>query len=357
MSRYTAWRVRLEAIADEGRTRRLRTLLPTSPTRAIFHGREVLVACSNDYFGLGWTQRSAGRGPGSSRLISGTRPAHEALERALEEWLGMPALVFPSGFHANLAVFSTACIAGQRVASDALNHASIIDGLRLSRAERIIVPHADPTALPTHLDLVAIEGLYSMDGDVPPIADYPIDPWLAVDEAHAIGCLGPDGKGAAAAAGRTPDILIGTFGKAFGSAGAFVAGPQELKDLLINAGRSFIYSTALAEGLAQRSLDALRLIRERPGLRLRLAENASTLRRYLTQLGWNVLGDHHILPVLTTDHTMVVADRLLEHGVFAPAIRAPTVPPGLERIRLTVNAQHTDEDLDRIATAFGSAPG
>lgn len=355
--RYAAWAARLEGIREQGRYRFLRTLLPTGPTRAILDGREVIVACSNDYLGLAHQHPARGRGSTSSRLIAGTRPSHQTLEAELEAWLERPTLVFPSGYHANLAVFSTVCIAGQKIASDALNHASIIDGMRLARAERVIVDHADPTAIPGDVDLVAVEGLFSMDGDVPPLAHYPVRPWLAVDEAHAIGCLGPEGRGAAAAAGRTPDILIGTFGKAFGGAGAFVAGPPELKELLVNAGRSFIYTTALADGLASSALRALRTLRNRPELREQLAANAIKLRRALTQRGWTVLGDHHIVPVLTREHTMAVADRLLQADVFAPAIRAPTVAPGQERIRLTVSAAHTTEDLERIADAFGLPPG
>ena len=315
----------------------------------------MLIACSNDYLGLAWRMRVRGGGSGGSRLISGSRPSHETLERALEEWLGRPALLFPSGYQANLAVFSTVCGAGDRVASDALNHASIIDGLRLSRAERLIVPHADPTAIPTGMTLVAVESLYSMEGDIPPLALYPSEPWLAVDEAHALGCLGPDGRGVAAAAGREPDILIGTFGKAFGAAGAFVVGPPELKDLLINAGRPFIYSTAPSEAVAKAALKGLRAAQQAPELRERLAANASTLRGHLTELGWTVGGEAHILPVHCGIGAMAIAKRLMEHGVYAPGIRYPTVPAGRERIRLTVSAAHSEEDLARIADAFGTA--
>ena len=357
MDRYAPWASRLSEIEALGRTRRLQTVLPTGPTTAILQGREVIVACSNDYLGLAWRNRGRGPGVGSSRLISGTRPTHEALERALEAWLERPTLVFSSGYHANLAVFSTVCEAGDRVASDALNHASIIDGLRLSRAERVIVPHGDPTAIPDDVRLIAIEGLFSMDGDVPAFDAYPERPWLAVDEAHAVGCLGPLGRGASASSHRRPDIVIGTFGKAFGAAGAFVAGPPELKALLINAGRSFIYTTALAEGLASSALKGLRAIQQEPELASQLAANSLLLRGFLRELGWTVLGDHHIVPVVTGPRTFEIAARLLDHGVFAPPIRPPTVPVGGERIRLTASAAHTRTQLERIAEAFGPAAG
>src|SRR5690606_2469870 len=149
-------------------------------------GREVLLACTNDYLGLASHPevQAAARGGGAtgSRLISGDRPAHRALEEALEDWLGRPCLLFGSGWHANVAVFSTLCEEGDLVASDAANPASIIDGLRLSPARRVVVPHAEPAAVPADARLVVVEGLFSMDGDVPPLRAYPTAPWLAVDE-------------------------------------------------------------------------------------------------------------------------------------------------------------------------------
>lgn len=326
---------------------------PTGPVTAEINGREVVLACSNDYLGLG-AQRIEGRsGACSSRLINGSHPSHRALEDELEAWLGRPCLVFPSGYQANVAVFSTVCAADQHIASDVLNHASIIDGLRLSPARRTVVPHADPTAIPTDADLVVVESLYSMDGDLAPIADYPTAPWLAVDEAHAIGCLGPAGRGVAATTSRTPDLVIGTFGKAFGASGAFVCGPPELKQLLVNAGRSFIYTTAAPPALIDGIRRSLVTVRRADHLRDRLATNAACLRRSLVDLGWNVLGDAHILPVLTGADTLSTADRLFQAGVFAPGIRYPTVARGQERVRLTVSAAHTPAQLDQIAEAFG----
>lgn len=354
--RFSRWRQRLDAIEEQGQTRILRTLKPTGPVTAELDGRPLLIACSNDYLGLAQhpdvLAAARGGGAGGSRLISGSRPAHRALEDALEERFGQPALLFGSGYQANLGVFSTVCEAGQLIASDALNHASIIDGIRMSRADKVVIEHRQPQQVPAPTRLVALEGLYSMDGDVPPFADYPTAPWMAVDEAHAVGCLGPGGRGAAAAAGVTPDILIGTFGKAYGSAGAFVVGPPELKALLVNTARAFIFTTAMPEPVAQMALTGMSLATD--ALRERLADNARFLRSGLQQLGWTALGDAHIIPVVVGPSAMTLATQLLKKGIFAPGIRYPTVPTGQERIRFTVSAAHSKTDLSKILDAMVS---
>lgn len=354
--RYDRLRDRVDAIRSAGRERRTVPLVPTGPTTATLDGREVIVACSNDYLGLAWdpeVQRAArGGGSGGSRLISGSRPMHAALEEALGDWLGRPALLFGSGYHANLAVFSTVCEAGDTVLSDAANHASIIDGLRLSRARRVVVPHAEPDGLSPDATLIAVEGLFSMDGDIPPLERYPTAPWLAVDEAHAVGCLGPEGRGAAAMRGVRPDIVIGTFGKAFGASGAFVSGPPELLALLVNAARTFIFTTAPSEQTVAVATAGLRRADE--ALRQQLAANVRRFRSALQELGWQPLGEAHIVPLVTGARTMALAARLRERGVFAPGIRWPTVPAGSERIRFTVSAAHTEAQLDRICDALGA---
>lgn len=355
--RTRAWRERVAELAAAGRRRRLRTLTPTGPTTALLGGDEVIVACSNDYLGLAWRDQvrdaARGGGSGSSRLIAGDRPVHHQLEEAIEAWLGRPATLFTSGFQANLGVLGAVLGRGHVVGSDALNHASIIDGLRLCRAERRILPHADPGAIPDDLDAIVVEGLYSMDGDIPPLADYPHGPWLLVDEAHAIGAIGPDGRGAAAAAGVLPDIRIGTFGKALGAHGAFVEGPPELRELLINQARSFIFTTGLPEPVAAMALAGLRLMRREPELRERLALRSARLRQGLMDLGWEPLGQAHIVPVVVGPEVMAIDQRLHAAGVFAAGIRAPTVAPGTERIRFTVSAEHTETQIDRILDAMG----
>jgi len=199
--------------------------------------------------------------------------------------------------------------------------------------------------------MVVVEGLYSMDGDTVPLRDYPTAPWLAVDEAHAVGCLGPDGRGAAAEAGVTPDILIGTFGKAYGAAGAFVVGPAPLRDLLVNTGRSFIFTTAPPEPVVAMALAGMTAATDE--LRERLRSNTRYLRIGLRQLGYDPLGHAHIVPIVIGPGAMAVSDRLLARGVYAPGIRWPTVPRGQERIRLTVSAAHEEEHLDRILQALG----
>lgn len=358
MSRTGPWERRLDEIRAAGRYRSLRTATPTGPVTAELDGRSVIVACSNDYLGLSWDPRvrgaAAGGGSGGSRLISGSRPIHRELERAVAAWLGTEAaLTFPSGWHANVALFSTIAGEGDLVASDAANHASIIDGLRLGRARRVVVGHADPDGIPADTTAIAVEGLFSMDGDIPPLERYPTGPWLVVDEAHAVGCLGPEGRGAAAMLGVAPDAVVGTFGKAFGAAGAFVAGPGPLIELLVNAGRSFVFTTAPPEPVVAMALAGLRAADDER--RERLRANTERLRCALTQLGWDPLGDAHIVPVVTGAATMALAARLLERGVWAPGIRWPTVPRGLERIRLTVSSEHQPEHLDRIADAMGPA--
>ncbi len=351
--RYARWEERLAEVRAAGRWRSLTPVTPTGPVTALVDGREVIVACSNDYLGLAFEAQvqAAGGGAGASRLIGGSRPAHHALEAALEDLFGRPALTFSSGWAANLAVLSTVCEAGDLVASDAQNHASIVDGLRLSRADRRVVAHADPTAVPADARHSVVEGLFSMDGDVPPLDRWPTAPWLCVDEAHSVGCLGPSGRGVAAMMGREPDILVGTFGKAYGAAGAFVIGPQPLKDLLINAGRSFIFTTAVPEAVAQMALAGLRAANdERRG---QLAANVRYFREALRQLGWAPLGDHHIVPLVVGPTVMDWSRRLLDRGVLVPGIRWPTVARGAERLRFTVSAAHQRDHLDRIVDALG----
>ena len=357
-NRALRWAERLSAIDRLDRTRTLRPLQMTGATTGLIDNQTVIIACSNDYLGLAHDPRvraaAAGSGAAASRLISGSRPIHHELETELEELFGRPALLFSSGYQANLAVFSTVCEVGDLVASDEFNHASIIDGLRLSKARRQIVAHADPAAIAPSTRLIIVEGLYSMDGDIPPLAAYPVEPWLAVDEAHAVGCLGPNGRGAAAAAGRTPDILIGTFGKALGAAGAFVVGPPELKQLLVNAGRSFIYTTAPPEPVARMALAGLRIAsREGHELRESLTANASYFRRALSTMGWEARGTEHIVPVIAGNQALELSAGLLARGVFVPAIRFPTVPRGLERLRFTVSAAHTRDQLDQVLEALG----
>ena len=325
--------------------------MPVSATTAALAGsnRVFDVFSSNDYLGLaGHPELVAAMGSGgagAARLMSGNRAGHDALEEQLSDWLGRPATLFGSGYLANLAVFSCLFGRGDRVASDALNHASMIDGLRLSRCERVILPHGC-ASVPEGTTAIAVEGLYSMDGDTPPFAALPAEPLLVVDDAHALGCLGPGGRGAAAAADVVPDVLVGTLGKAFGAAGAFVVGPPAVRELLVSTSRSFIYTTAMPEGVALAAAAGLRLATDER--RERLRSNTTRLRSGLVDLGVPCLGTAHIVPIVTGAQTMGLAAQLLEAGFLVGAVRYPTVARGQERLRITLSACHSDHQIDRL---------
>lgn len=354
MSRYAPIQARVAEIQSRGLLRQLRKLDMTGPVTGVLDGSPVTVFCSNDYLGLAQHPEVmaayTGAGAGASRLISGNRSAHEALEARLSAAFGRPATLFSSGYHANLALMSTVLSKGDVVASDALNHASIIDGLRLSRASREVISHGDPGAVSRGTRLVVVEGLYSMDGDVLDLTRYTGSHWLAVDEAHSFGVRGPQGLGEAAAQGVEPDFVVGTLGKAIGTYGAFVVGPPSLRELLLSQGRSFIFTTGLPEPVAAASLVALSLATD--ARRARLAENVEQLRTGLKQLGLAALGDGHIVPIVLGDQTMAVADALLSRGLWAAGIRAPTVATGSERIRITVSAAHTEPQINSLLVAL-----
>lgn len=350
MTRYERLQQRVEAIATAGLQRRLRSLEMTSAVTGVLSGKRVNVFCSNDYLGLAHhpevTDAFRGSGVGASRLISGNRPAHEALEERIEDLYGRPATLFSSGYHANLALMSTVTQRGDIVASDALNHASLIDGMRLSKAERRILPHGDPQGLDPNTRMVVIEGVYSMDGDILDIPRYVGNHWLVVDEAHAFGVIGENGLGAARKQGVTPDFIVGTLGKAIGTYGAFVVGPPELKTLLISQGRSFIFTTGLPEPVVNASMVALNLATDER--RALLQRNVDRFRRGLKDLGIDALGDTHIVPIVLGNQTMHVADELLSRGHWVAGIRAPTVATGSERVRFTLSASHTFDQIDSL---------
>jgi 8-amino-7-oxononanoate synthase len=327
--------------------------------------------CSNDYLGLAALVGSEEvAGAGASRLLGGDRPVHRRLEAAAAELVGAPdALVFTSGYAANLGVLSS--LAGPRdlIVSDALNHASIIDGARLSRARVQVVPHLDVAAVERALSaprdgraFVVTESYFSMDADSP---DLPAlrevcdrhGAALVVDEAHALGVLGPDGRGLCVAAGVVPDVLVGTFGKAFGAAGAFVAGSRSLVLWCWNRARSFVFSTGLSPQLAAGALRGLVTAAAEPERRGRVLAAARTLREGLRRAGLPVLGDGPIVPWVIGDAqtALELSIGLRQQGLDVRAVRPPTVPPGTARLRLTVTADHTPADLERALEAFVSA--
>jgi 8-amino-7-oxononanoate synthase len=330
--------------------------------------------CSNDY--LGMAERVAPRaatGAGGSRLITGERAAHRALERAFAEWLGVEAcLAFSSGYAANVGTIAALASPGDLIVSDALNHASIVDGARLSRARIAITPHNDLPSIERALRerrttearaWVLVESYYSMDADGPDLRGLRSvcdehGAGLFVDEAHALGVLGPGGRGRAAEVGVRPDVLVGTLGKAFGSQGAFVAGSRLLREWLWNRARSFVFSTGLAPVAAEAARLALEHLVRTPEIRELVAERAAELRAGLSRCPTlSVGGFGHIVPILVGDsgRALRLAAALRAGGLDVTPIRPPTVPTGTARLRLTVTARHTPADVDLAVQAIASA--
>jgi 8-amino-7-oxononanoate synthase len=369
---------RLEAA---GLRRTLRALESGSAAEVVIDGRPALLFSSNNYLGLAdhpavvaaacEATRRWGCGTGASRLICGHLDLHAEVEAQLAAWKGTEAaLLFPSGYQANVGAITALVGRGDHVFSDALNHASIIDGCRLSRASVHVYPHRDMRALEALLAttprggrrLIVTDSVFSMDGDRAPLHGLVAlsrlyHTSLFLDEAHAAGVLGARGAGLTDAEGLGADVAVqmGTLGKALGGAGAYVAGSRLLVDLIANRARSFVYTTGLAPAAVASAGAALRIVAREPERRAALLGNAERLRRGLAALGLRVEGDTHIIPVLLGDNAraMRFAAALLERGVLAHAIRPPTVPPGTARLRVTPMATHTHAQVDRALAAFG----
>jgi 8-amino-7-oxononanoate synthase len=326
--------------------------------------------CSNDYLGLAATPfvpKGAPGGAGASRLVLGDRAEHRAAEVAFADFTRRPAaLLFPSGYAANVGLLSALAGRGDVVVSDALNHASIVDGARLSRATVKIVPHLDVGAVEAALRergahrraFIVTESYFSMDADSPDLAALTAlaaryDAALLVDEAHALGVLGEDGRGLASAPGVHADAITGTLGKAFGAAGAFVAGSQDLYTWLWNRARSFVFTTGSSPALAAHALDNLRRVQSAPHLRANVLERATQLREGLRSVGVTPLGYGPVVPWVLgrPEVALQAAAALREEGVLVQAIRPPTVPPGTARIRFTVTARHSEDDVARLVAA------
>jgi glycine C-acetyltransferase/8-amino-7-oxononanoate synthase len=372
---------RLEELRARGLERRLRLVEGPQGPRVTLDGQPVLLLCSNDYLGLANHPRVKGAaadaamrwgaGAGASRLISGNMQPHSRLERRLAAFKGYEsALLFGSGYLANTGVIAALAGRDQVVFSDELNHASIIDGCRLCRAETFVYRHGDVEHLSWGLRkaggraaLIVSDGLFSMDGDLAPLEELVELARrhrcrLMVDEAHATGAIGPGGRGSVAAAGLSGavDVVIGTLGKALGSYGAYACADRETTELLLNTARPFIFSTALPPAVAAAGLAALELLESRPDRVERLAANATTLRAALADEGLGVGGSAaQIVPVAVGDarRAMELSERLLERGVFAQGIRPPTVPEGSSRLRLTVLSTHRSQELKGAARLVG----
>jgi glycine C-acetyltransferase/8-amino-7-oxononanoate synthase len=378
--------IEIEARLDElkalGPHRRTRLVSGPQGPYILLDGKPVLLLCSDNYLGLADHPRVReaaadgamrwGVGAGASRLVSGTMTIHRRLEERLAEFTGREsALLFGSGYLASAGVIAALARPGDIVFSDEHNHASLIDGCRLSRAEVFVYDHCDVDHLAWGLEraegrgaLIVSDSVFSLDGDVAPLAEI-VD--LAqrhgvrtvVDEAHATGALGPGGRGALAQDGLEDqvDVIVGTLDKSLGSYGAFVACDREMSRYLVNAARTFMFSTALPPPAAAGALAALELLQERPQRVDRLATNAAVLRSGLQREGFDVAGAQtQILPLVIGDAglTMQICDAALQRGVFAEAIRPPTVPEMTSRVRLSVMATHHADELVRAARTLGS---
>ena len=343
--------------------------------------KNILPFCSNDYLGLAnhpevvkAMQTGAARwgvGSGASHLVNGHSSAHHALEEELAEFTGRPrALLFSTGYMANMGVIAALCGRGDYVFEDRINHASLLDGGLLSQARMRRFAHADATALANKLaerdsgeKLVVSDGVFSMDGDIAPLPELAAtakqhDAWLMVDDAHGFGVLGKNGGGCVEHFGLGIDevpILIGTLGKAFGSFGAFVAGSEELIEYLIQKARSYIYTTALPPAVAEASRTSLKLLQTENWRRERLQTLIKQFRHGASQLGLELMASETpIQPLLVGDNhkAMAMSDKLLKQGILISAIRPPTVPDGTARLRVTFSAEHTEDDVTRLLTAL-----
>jgi len=371
----------LESLSQLGLYRGLRQVEGEQGPVLRVDGKEVLNFCSNNYLGLANhpALRAAakeaidryGCGSGASRLISGNMRLHEELEEKIARFKGTEAaLVFNSGFQANVGLLSTLAGEGDVILSDALNHASIIDGCRLSKARVVVYPHFDLTRLEDELKkapaksrkLIVTETIFSMDGDEAPLAEIAdlaerYGAMVMVDEAHATGLFGPNGAGIVSKlglGGRIP-VQMGTLGKALGGFGAYVAGSQALRELLINRCRSFIFTTSLPPAVMAMALAAVTLVEREPQRRLALWHNARALKEGLHRLGFSPgESQSQILPLVIGDaeKCMAFSERLLQKGLFAQGIRPPTVPPGTSRLRITLMATHTHEHLHKALKIF-----
>jgi 8-amino-7-oxononanoate synthase len=374
---------RLQELRGRGLHRHLRLIEgPQGPTVTL-RGRRVLLLCSNNYLGLAdhpQVREAAaeaairwGAGAGASRLISGNMEPHRELEARLAAFKGYDAaLLFGSGYLANTGTIAALAGRGEVVFSDELNHASIIDGCRLSRAETFVYRHADLEHLAWGLSeageqaaLIVTDGVFSMDGDVAPLGALQELARrhrcrLMVDEAHATGAIGPGGRGSVSAAGLSGevDVVVGTLGKALGSYGAYVCADAETVELLVNAARPFIFSTAPPPPAIGAAAMALELLEAEPERVERLRCGADALRSALGAEGLSpTRSSTQIVPVQVgeAEPTMELCERALERGVFAQGIRPPTVPEGTSRLRFTVMATHGVEELRHAAREVGAA--
>ena len=371
----------LLALSTRSRRRTCTTLAGTSRVHVTLENQPLISFSSNDYLGLACDPRlqaaasqaasESGYGASASRLVSGTQPEHTALESALATFLRLPAaLLFPTGYQANLGVLGALAGPEDLLVADRAVHASLLDGCRLSRAKLAIYPHLQAEQADRHLSrlgpsarrrFLITESLFSMDGDIAPLPRLASiaaahDAALIVDEAHAFGCLGPSGRGLSAEFGLQPDILIGTLGKAIGASGAFVAGTSNLRDYLLNHARTFIFTTSLPIPVAAAAHAALQIVSTSQGDQLR--DILSHLTRQLrAALGLPPVSiSSPIVPVTigSDQETLDASHYLRTRGFFVQAIRPPAVREGTSRLRITLSAHHTHQQVTDLADAIAS---
>ena len=382
MSESSRWNHALEELDQANLRRWLRTVTSATDRTVRLDGREVLNFSSNSYLGLAnhpalveaaiAAMTQAGFGSGASRLIVGNHELHERLEDELAAFHECEAArLFNSGYNANIGVLQSLATRGDVILSDALNHASIIDGCRLSRAEVVVYPHLDVAALgellhryPNRRKLVVTDSVFSMDGDRAPLRELAArcqqaGALLMVDEAHAMGALGPNGRGVAAELGVVPDIRVGTLGKSFGSFGAYVAGSRALVELLLNKARSFVFTTSLPVAVVAATRASLEVVRGPEGhaRRARLEALIKRFRDGLFRIGLLApgAGTTPIFPIAVAEEgqVMMLCEELLGKSIYAQGIRPPTVPRGTSRLRFALMATHTESDIDRALVQLG----
>ncbi len=377
----------LSGIEAQGLMKRERPIESPQGGRVAVAGREMLNLCANNYLGLADDPRLVaaakasldvdGYGMASVRFICGTKPSHRALEQALAGFLGKEdAILFAACFDANGGLFEPLLGPEDAIISDALNHASIIDGVRLCKARRYRYANSDMEDLEEQLKaaraagarhvMIATDGVFSMDGylarlpEITRLAER-YGALVMVDDCHATGFMGPQGRGTPHHFGvaEKVDVLTGTLGKALGGAiGGYIAGPQPVIDLLRQRARPYLFSNSLPPSVVAAGLEALKIVEAGDDLRARLFENTAYWRKGLEQFGFNLLpGEHPIVPVMLSDAKLAqeMATRLYEHGVYVAGFFFPVVPKGTARIRTQMNAALRREDLDRALEAFGKA--
>jgi 8-amino-7-oxononanoate synthase len=375
----------LSALEQRGLRRRRQIVEEAHGPEVVVDGRALLAFCSNDYLGLAQhpdliaaVRRAAQRygvGSGASALISGHAALHEQLEQRLAAFVGIPrALHFATGYMANLGLLQTLARRGDAIFHDALNHASLIDGLRLSRAEAIEYPHCDVAALAASLaastaknKFVVTDAVFSMDGDTAPLPEIlklceAHDAWLVVDDAHGFGVLGRQGRGSLSHFNlNSPRIVyMGTLGKAVGVAGAFVAASAEVIDWLIQRARTYIYTTATPPLLAAAVLASIEVIEHDEARRTHLQSLISQLREGLCGLPWTLLPSQTAIQPLIVGESkpaLELSRQLREAGIWVPAIRPPTVPMGTARLRISLSAAHTEAQVQRLVAALQHCAG